>query len=328
MSMLILRAEEIGLLLPMHDCIDVMERAMRAASAGSVDTPSRIIAPLADGQSFFILMPGAMQEPPLYGAKVVSLHPGNPAQGKPAVRGFVTLFDYRSGAPMAIMDGARITAIRTAAASALATRELSRPDAASHGIFGAGVQAATHLEAIACVRDIEVVKVWGRNFEKAKLFANRQTAKTGLNVTAVREAPEAAACDIVSLVTNAPEPVLKGEWLTPGSHLNLVGAHEAGDREADSDTLARSAIYVDSREGALREAGDILIPVSEGRISPESIVGEIGEVLNGAAPGRTDPTQLTLYKSLGIVAQDLFAAWQVYRTAREQGLGQEIALER
>jgi ornithine cyclodeaminase len=303
-----------------------MERAMRAASAGTVDTPPRIIEPLAPDSGFFILMPGAMQDPAVYGAKIVGLHPGNPAQGLSAVQGFVSLFDYHSGIPLALMDGAVITAIRTAAASALATRELSRPDSSSHGIFGTGVQAGTHLRAIACVRGIREVRVWGRNPATAQQFARDHSESNGPNVIVVRDPADAAACDIVSLVTNAPEPVLKGAWLKPGAHLNLVGAHEPHDREADSDAVTQSAVSVDSRQGALSESGDILIPVSEGRMSENDIIGEIGEVLNGTAPGRLDGQQITLYKSLGIVAQDLFAAEHVYRNAQAQGLGLAVEL--
>jgi ornithine cyclodeaminase len=322
--MLIVNAEQTRRLLPMAECIDVMDRAMRAASTGAVTTPERIIAPLADGVSYFIAMPGSLAEPPVYGAKIVSLHPGNPAQGRPAVQGFVTLFDGGTGSPVALIDGAEITRIRTAAASALATRELARPDAATHGILGAGVQAASHLEAISCIRGIEQVLVWARELRKARQFAAEQTERTGLKVAAAENAAEAAACDIVSVVTNAPEPVLQGRWLQPGTHFNLVGSHEAHHREADTEAVTRATVYVDSRRGALSEAGDLLIPIKEGRMSADDIVGEIGEVLAGAAPGRRDGQQITLYKSLGMVAQDLFAAEFVLRQALAEGAGTAI----
>ena len=322
--MLIIRAQEIRRLLPMAACIEVMDRAMRAASTGGVDTPERIIAPLADGRSYFIVMPGSLRAPAVYGAKVVSLHPENPTQGRPAVQGFVTLFDGASGSPVALLDGAEITRIRTAAVSALATRELARHGATSHGIFGAGVQAASHLEAIACVRDIEQVSVWARNARKAVAFATEQAQRSGLAVKAVTDPAEAAACDVVSAVTNSPEPVLFGEWLKPGAHLNLVGSHEAHHREADTQAMLRSTIYVDSRAGALSEAGDLLIPMAEGRLSHGDISGELGEVLAGNAPGRKDDEQITLYKSLGTVAQDLFAAEYVLREALSEGAGARI----
>ena len=171
MSLLIIRASEIRELLSMAECVEVMDRAMRAFSARKVTIPPRTIAPLADGRSFFILMPGEMQSPPIYGAKIVGLHPDNPGHGRPAVQGFVVLFDGRTGNPAALADGAEITAIRTAATSALATRILARPQASSHGIFGTGVQAASHLDAICCVRTIRSVRVWGRDPEKARRFA-------------------------------------------------------------------------------------------------------------------------------------------------------------
>jgi ornithine cyclodeaminase len=240
------------------------------------------------------------------------------------VQGFVTLFDGITGSPSALIDGAEITRIRTAAVSALATRALARADASSHGILGAGVQAASHMQAIACVRSIERVLVWARDYGKAQRFAARQSGRNGFRVTAVENAEEAAACDIVSVVTNSPEPVLRGAWLRPGTHLNLVGSHEPQHREADTDAVTRAALYVDSLGGALSEAGDLLIPIAENRLSPEDIIGEIGEVLADTAPGRRDDQQITLYKSLGMVAQDLFAAEYVLRKAREQGSGTRI----
>jgi len=324
--MLIVNAEQTRRLLPMAQCIDVMDRAMRAASAGSVAAPERIIAPLADGVSYFILMPGSTAGSAVYGAKIVSLHPANPSAGRPAVQGFVTLFDARTGEPAALIDGAEITRIRTAAASALAARTLARPGARSHGILGAGVQAASHLEAMACVWPIERVVVWARDFDKASRFAAEQSEHHGCDVRAQKSAEKAAACDIISVVTNSPEPVLRGAWLRPGAHVSLVGSHEAEHREADTDAVTRAAVYVDSRQGALREAGDLLIPIAEGHFSPDRILGEIGEVLAGTARGRQDERQITLYKSLGIIAQDLFAAEHVLRQAQAAGAGTRIEL--
>ena len=324
MSILIIRAGEVRELLPMDECIEAMDRAMRALSAGDVAVPPRTIAPLEGGEDYFILMPGEMRTGEVYGAKIVGLHPGNPAQGRPAVQGFVTLFDRASGAPLALIDGAEITAIRTAAASALATRVLARPEARSHGIFGAGVQAASHLEAVGLVRDIEDVFVWARDAEKAREFAQEHSERSGARVTAVDNPARAGACDVVSLVTNSPEPVLRGKWLKPGAHLNLVGAHEPEHREADSDAMACASIYVDSLPGALSEAGDILIPISEGRISEQDIAGEIGAVLTGEADGRRDGQQVTLYKSLGNVVQDLFAAEALLHAAQRKGKGHRV----
>jgi ornithine cyclodeaminase len=321
MSIRIIGAGHIRECLPMAECIRLMDQAMRAFSAARTVIPVRQVMPLEEERGYFFLMPGSMSDSPFYGAKIASLQPANPELGKPTVQGFVALFERESGTPVALLDGAAITAMRTAAASALATRELARPDARSHGIFGNGVLAAAHIEAIACVRHIEEVRVWGRNNEHAIRLAGQQAERMGIRVIAVKDPAEAAACDIVSTVTNAPDPVLRGRWLRPGCHLNLVGAHAPQHREADSETVAGSAIYVDSLEAAMKESGDILTPISEGRISRQDIAGEIGELLAGAVPGRSDERQITLYKSLGIVAQDLAAAEFVYRAAEARELG-------
>ena len=326
MSLRIVTAADVRSLLPMCECIDVMDSAMRSASSGGVSTPPRIITPLIDKTGYFALMPGSMLNPSIYGAKVVSLHPDNPSKGRAPVQGFVTLFDHETGAPIAIIEGGEITAIRTAATSGLATRELARADACSHGIFGTGVQAATHIDAISCIREIETVRVWGRDFSSAMQFAIDHSERTGLRITAVESAAEAAACDIITTATSASEPVLFGEWLSAGCHINLVGAHTPITREVDSDVIARSRVYVDLMESALREAGDLLIPMEEGCIAEKDVAGEIGQVLTDEIAGRTDDKQITVYKSLGIVAQDLFAAEYVLRAAEAQDVGRMVGL--
>lgn len=325
--MLIIGASDVRTLLPMPECIDIMDRAMRAVSAGHAVIPDRITMPLEGDTGYFFQMPGSMSELPVYGSKVVSLQPGNRALGLPTVQGFVALFERKNGRPVALVHGAEITARRTAAASALATRELARPGARRHGIFGAGVLAAAHIDAVASVREIGETLVWARNCDKARKFASDQSARTGFRVIAVEQAQQAASGDVISLVTDSAEPVLHGNWLSPGAHLNLVGAHKPGHRETDSDTAARASIYVDSLDAALKEAGDLLIPIEEGRISRRAILGEIGQVLAGNVPGRRSHEQITLYKSLGIVAQDLYAAEYVYRSALEEGLGTRIAFD-
>ena len=323
-NLLVLSAADVRRLLPMGECIDVMERAMLATSAGKVSFPPRVFVPVADGNATFGLMPGSNPEPPAYGAKIISLHPGNPDIGLPMIQGFVVLFDYESGVPSAMMEGATITGIRTAAASGLATRVLARADARTHGIFGTGVQAVTHIDAVASARDIDTVVVWGRNADKAKAFADEQSARTGSDIRATADPEEAAACDVISAVTDAPEPILKGAWVKPGAHVNLVGSHSSQRREADSDLVAAARVYVDYMESAMNEGGDIVIPLEEGRISTAHILGEIGQCIAGDVAGRQTDTDITLYKSLGIVAQDLFAAEYIYRQAQQQGAGSSV----
>lgn len=324
--MRIISRREVEQLLPMADCIDVMAAAMQAVSGGAVSMPPRLFAALADGSGSLGLMPASALDPPFYGAKVIGLKPDNPPKGLPFVQGYVSLFDHDTGKPVAVIEGASITAIRTAAASGLATRELARRDARSHGVFGTGVQAVTHLDAIACVRDIDKVVVWGRDPAKARRFAEAESKRTGLNVVATDVPAAAAGCDVVSTVTAATEPVLEGEWLQPGCHVNLVGVHTPEAREADTRAIQRARIYVDRVESALTEAGDLLVPVREGAIDDSHIVGEIGQVLSGAVKGRSGDADITLYKSLGIAAQDLFAAARIYTRALESGAGVEVDL--
>lgn len=324
--MLIINRTDVERLLPMAACIEAMADAMRAASSGVVAMPLRLFAPLADGSGSLGLMPGSALQPPFFGAKVISLRFDNPAKGLPSVQGYVSLFDHDTGTPVALIEGSSITALRTAAASGLATRELARRDARTHGVYGTGVQAVTHIDAVSCVRDIDRVVVWGRDAEKTRRFAAQQSARTQLEVAAAQDPAEAARCDVVSTVTAATQPILRGEWLRPGCHLNLVGVHTPEAREADTDAVRRSRVYVDRMESAMNEAGDLLIPLAEGAIGEAHIRGEIGQVLAGAVPGRTADSDITLYKSLGIVAQDLFAAAHVYARALENGAGVEVDL--
>lgn len=325
--MRIVNRQEVERLLPMADCIEALAAAMRAASGGAVSMPPRLFTPLADESGSLGLMPGSTLDPPYFGAKVISLRLDNPSRGLPAVQGYVSLFDHDSGRPVALIEGASVTAIRTAAASGLATRELSREHARTHGIFGTGVQAVTHIDAISCVRDIDRVIVWGRDAEKARRFAAQQTERVQFDVRATGDPAEAASCDVVSTVTAATEPILKGDWLQPGCHVNLVGVHTPQAREADTAAVVRSRVYVDLMESAMNEAGDLLIPIGEGALDQSDIVGEIGQVLSGDVPGRSAATDITLYKSLGIVAQDLFAATYIYARALETGAGVEVDLD-
>lgn len=326
MTLRVINAQQVRQLLPVSSCIDLMAEAMQAASSGQIQAAPRSISALIDRSGYLGLMPGSALRPRVYGAKVVSLHPQNPAQGRPAIQGFIALFDHDTGSPVAIVEGAEVTAIRTAAASGLATRTLARSNARTHGVFGAGVQAAVHVEAVNAVRSIDEVLIWTRDSIKAQRLAAELKERLRCEARATSNPAEAAGCDIVSTVTSASEPVLRGEWLNPGVHVNLVGAHAPTTREADDETMRRSAIYVDLMQSAMSEAGDVLIPMGAGVISSTAIRGELGQVIAGDVAGRADDRQITLYKSLGIVAQDLVAAAHVYRTACEQNVGCEVTL--
>lgn len=335
MSLLILTAEDVYRLLPVQTCIDLMDRAMRAVSDGSADLPDRVIAPVggAPGQhNHLFAMPGALDGLPVYGAKLVSSHPGNPSQSLPAFQGFVALFDARTGTPAALVDGAAITGLRTASASALASRELARTDASSHGILGTGLQAREHALAMQQVRNIQEVRIWGRSRHKAETMAaeladklaDSQHASDAVKVRACAEIEDVAACDIVSATTGAAEPVLRGGDVHAGAHINLVGSHSPNAREADSALMARAAIYCDRRASLMSEAGDVLIPMEEGCVSEAHIIGEIGQLLNGTIDGRRDDQQVTVYKSLGVITQDLVAAEAVWQRAVADGIGSRL----
>lgn len=325
MSLTIINAAQVRELLPMDECIDVMVPAMIAASSGTVSIPPRMITPLIDNSGFFALMPGSSADLATYGAKVVSLHPQNPAKGLPAIQGFVTLFDHHSGAPVAIIEGAEVTGIRTAAASGLATRLLAREDATTCAIFGTGVQAVTHIDAMSAVRPLTEVLIWGRDLSKAEALASEQAERTGLNIRATDDPQAAAGCDIICTVTGSAEPILKGEWVQPGSHVNLVGAHSLDKREADTDLIAKSAVYTDLMESLRNEGGDVMIPVQEGLIKETHVVGELGQLANGDIAGRQDRQQITVYNSLGVTAQDLYAARYVYDRALSRNAGVSVA---
>jgi ornithine cyclodeaminase len=320
MTLRFINAAEVRQLLPMPRCIDVMADAMKAASAGAVSVPARICMPLEEQSGYLFVMPGSVSDPPFYGTKVISQHPGNPARELPAIQGFVALFDHETGTPAAIVDGAEITALRTAAASGLATRHLARTDARTHGIIGTGVQALTHIEAIASVAAIDEVLIWGRDSDKAQRLAAE------LNIRACSDPQEVAGCDIVSTVTGSDQPVIRGDWVQPGAHINLVGAHTPDTREADSDLMAKGSVFVDLMESAMNESGDILIPISEGRFESTHVRGEIGLVVAEELDGRQSSEEVTVYVSLGIMAQDLYAAHAVYRAALEAGLGTDVSL--
>jgi ornithine cyclodeaminase/alanine dehydrogenase-like protein (mu-crystallin family) len=292
---LVLDEAAVRRLLRMEDLIPAMARALADLSAGRVVQPVRVILPITDHQGFFGVMPayaGAL------GAKLVSFYPNN--QGIPTHHALIVLFRPETGEPIAIMDGRLITEMRTAAASAVATHLLARPDASVLAIIGSGVQARSHLEALRLVRSFGEVRVWSpRN---ARAFAEQ------FGVQAMGSAEEAVrGAHVVVAATSSTTPVLMGEWLSPGTHVNAVGATRPEWRELDDAALARARVFVDSKEAAMRESGDI-IAAGQG-------FAEIGEVIAGARPGRTTADEVTLFKSVGVAVEDVVSADLVYRAA-------------
>jgi ornithine cyclodeaminase len=324
MQLTIINGDLVRQLLPMAECMEVLRPAMVAASSGTISVPPRSFMPLMDNSGVLGVMPGASLELGSYGAKILSLHSENPLRGLPAIQGFVVLFDHASGSPVALVEGAEVTAIRTAAASGLATQLLAREDAQSCGIFGTGVQAVSHIDAMCAARQVREFVVWGRDAGKTRAFAEAQAERTGLVVRATEDPAEAGACDLVCTVTASPVPILLGAWIQPGAHINLVGSHTLTTREADTGAVRKSAVYVDLLESCKNEGGNIMIPVQEGAVEEGHVIGEIGQLLCGDIPGRTDEQQVTLYNSLGMTAQDLYSARHVYDKALEADLGVRV----
>ncbi|MGH7570645.1 MAG: ornithine cyclodeaminase family protein [Gemmatimonadota bacterium] len=323
----IIRQDEVPALLPMEECIEVVEEALRALAVDDAVQPLRRAMWLPDRSGLLGLMPAHLGPPRTMGVKVISLMPGNHGTELDAHQGAVLVFEAERGRLLAVVDASSITAIRTAAASAVATRALAREDARDLAVLGAGVQARSHLEAIPIVREIRSVRVWSRSADHARAFARRESERHGMDVRAVATAREAVEdADLVCTTTSATEPVLEGAWLSPGAHVNAVGACLPTARELDAETVLRSRFYVDTREGALHEAGDFLIPKAAGKVDDDHIAGEIGDVLIGKVPGRRSPDEITVFESLGIGIYDLAAAYRVWRNAEAAGAGIEVEL--
>lgn len=304
--------DEVAERLTYEKCIPIMRDAMIAFSRGQTRQLLRSIIPLADGRMFGI-MPGAMGERAVFGAKLISVFPDNFSRGIQSHQGLVVLFDPESGAPVCAAHAGEITAVRTAAASAVATDALARKDSRQLVILGYGEQAATHARAISKIRTLQSITVWGRSPERAHAFTARLQDELSLPSIVAASVREAVAdADIVCTVTAAPEPILKGEWLRTGTHVNVVGSGFAGPAEVDNDLVVRSRFFVDSCEGVLQQGAEFLRAKAAGLINDDHIVAEIGQVLAGDIAGRRSDDEITVYKSLGHVVQDLASAWALY----------------
>ena len=321
MKILVLDNRQIHELLPMTECIELMADALAALAREEVYQPLRTIVCPPEARGLLGLMPAYRAgEQGAFGLKAICVFPGNPAIGKDAHQGAVMLFSRETGELLALMNASEITAIRTAAVSAVATRFLAREDAQELAIIGAGVQARTHLAALAAVRPIKRVKVACRNIKHAEELAREM--QSSFPIEPVRTNEEAVrGADVIVTATSSLEPVINKEWISPGAHVNAIGTHSPSSREIDSATMAAARIFVDRRESALNEAGDYLLAAQEGLITPDSIIGEIGELLIGTKTGRTSATEITLFKSLGLAIEDVVTADYFYQKAQSQNAG-------
>ena len=320
MNIRVLDENDVRRLLPMGECIDLMADALGSLARGEVHNPLRWMVQPPGEPSLLALMPSHRGgDRPLWGLKTISLFPSNQARGLDMHQGFVALFDGETGQTRAIMNAGGITAVRTAAVSGLATRLLARKDTKTLAIVGAGIQAKAHLEAMRAVRTFERVLVTSRTPGRAAAELD------GIDeVATVEEAVRDA--DVVVTATNAAEPIVRREWLKAGTHLNVVGSSFPTAREVDTATIRDAAVFVDRRESALNEAGDLLVPMSEGVVGAEHIRAEIGELVIGAAEGRRDDDELTLFKSLGLALEDLVAAEYILARAEAENVGTVASL--
>ena len=307
MTPVFVSAEDVARHLPYGECIPLMREAMVALSQGRTRQLLRSILDLPGGRAFGV-MPGAVLDDGTFGAKLVSIYPDNFGRGEPSHQGVVVLFDGGTGAPSAVLEAGEITAIRTAAASAAATDALARPDARHLAILGYGEQARRHVEAIRLVRPIERVTVWGRSADKAEAFAREIDAQRCESAEAA-----VAEADIVCTVTAASEPVLLSEWVADGAHVNAVGSSRLGPSEIDERLVARARFFADHGEGVLAQGEELRRAVAAGLVGNDHLLGEIGEVMAGTLAGRRSASDVTIYKSLGSIVQDLFAARHIVR---------------
>jgi ornithine cyclodeaminase len=309
--------------LPPERCAEAMADALAARARGESYMPLRSVMVPPGAAGFMGLMPAWRGGPkPVFSLKTICIIPSNPSRGLDAHQGTVTLFDGETGMPTAVLDASAVTEVRTAAVSAVATGLLAREDAKVLAILGAGVQARSHLEALTLVREFDQIRIYAPTQEHAEAVAD------GHQAVVVASAEEAVrGADVVVTATSSREPVLKREWLSPGAHVNSVGASTPTARELDTATVAASALFADSRESLRNEAGEFQLAVREGLIPGEDHVrAELGEVLAEIKPGRQDQEELTVFRSLGLAVEDLAAAETAVAAAREQGLGTEVEL--
>lgn len=327
--MLILTRHDVESLLTMPTALAAVEDGFRQLALGNVVMPQRAAMTVAPHQGLHLSMPAFVGgEPGTLTIKIVTVYGDNQARfGLPMIQGMLLLHDARNGQLLAMMDAEYLTAVRTGAASGVATRQLARPDAATVTLFGAGAQAGAQLEAMCAVRPIRQAFVLTQSGVKDADFCMRMAAKLGIDVLASRD-PEAAvaAADIICTATNAVTPVFDGQWLQPGVHINAVGAYTAKMRELDTLTIQRSRVFVDHHKAAQTEAGDILIPVANQEYNYTQVTGELGALLNGTVTGRTSDQEITLFKSVGLALQDAVTAAQVYALAIAQGVGLAIEM--
>ena len=323
----LLNEQQVRSLLPMPDLIAAMESALAKFSAREVLQPVRTVLTVGPTKAYFGLMPAYVPAPASLGAKLVTVFGDNHKKHLPSHLATILLLDPETGALLAMLDGRYITEARTAAVSAVSTRFLGRADAATMAIIGSGVQARSHLEAYQHVRQLKEVRIWSPREQSRQQFVHDLSPHFPIPVIAADSAEAAVrGADLIVLVTSSPTPVLDDAWVSPGAHVVCVGACRPNQREMPPQLVKRSRLYVDSRDAAVLESGDIVMNVADGLFDTSHIRGEIGEVVLGRIGGRKSDDDITVFKSLGMAVEDVVAADLVFRRASESGAGTELTL--
>jgi alanine dehydrogenase len=324
---LLLSEEDVRIVLSMDDLIGVMRTALEQYSRRAVEQPVRTVVEIGLQKAAFAVMPAFIKEPAALGAKLVTVFASNMDAGLPTHLATILLFDSMTGELMAILDGRFITEARTAAVSAVSTELLARTDAHVLTVIGSGVQARSHVDAITRVREIRSVRAWSPNRERLARFEREMQPRVRGEVSACGSAREALdGAEIIVLATASREPVALSEWVPDGAHICAVGACRPNHREMETALVARGRLFVDSRPGAIAEAGDVLLPISEGAFDATHIAGELGEVSAGMVEGRRAAAEVTIFKSLGMAVEDVAAAHLAFEKAAERGLGRGFVL--
>ena len=323
--MLLLSETDVRHLLSMDDLIQAMESALAEFSSGHTQQPLRTVLEVGPGHAFFGVMPAFMPATGALGTKLVTVFGSNAALGLPSHLATILLMDSTTGELLSVMDGRYITEARTAAVSAVSARLLAREDAGVLAILGSGVQARSHLRAFSHVRALRDVRVWSPSEIHRREFADQMHREIAVPISPVATVKEAVdGADLVVLATATREPILRSEWIADGAHIAAVGACRPDQREIETALMKRARVFVDSRTGALAEAGDSVLPIREGAFDASHIAGELGELAAGTVAGRQSPGEVTLFKSLGMAVEDVAAAHLAYQRATERGLGRGI----
>lgn len=325
-NILVLSGDDLKQALDMPSCINEVEKAFGAVSKNEVDVPIRTAINMAADNAVSLYMPAYHGGTSRAAVKTVMVNKDNPSKGLPLIHAMVTVFDSATGVPLSIMDGEMVTAMRTGAASGLATKLLSRKDSKIVAIFGSGAQGKTQLEAVCAVRDIKKAYIFDRDLEKAEEFAKKMSEKLNIEAVAATDMADLSQADIICTATSSPTPVFADELLKPGVHINGVGSYKPDMAEIPFETTKRGTLFVDQRAGCLAEAGDLVQGIAAGEFTADIVHGEIGELSLGLVSGRTSDEEITIFKTVGVAAQDVFTAALALNRAKELGLGQTIVL--